>query len=138
METTSTDGNKLGDALQHTAETARGEAHKLAEDAKRSGEALVSERKNNLAEQLGSVAHALRHSADELNAQGQRTSTQLLSSLASGMEQVSQALRDSDLRNLSDRARSYAHREPTLFIGGAVAAGFILSRFFKSSSTPRY
>lgn len=136
METTSY-GNNPESTVQHTTEVAREEARRLAEDAKRSGEAIISDRKDSLAEQLGDLAHALRNSVNELEGRDRRTSTQLLSSLANGMEQVSRSLRESDLHSLRDRTRDYAHREPALFIGGAVAAGFMLSRFFKSSPPSR-
>ncbi|MCA1772336.1 MAG: hypothetical protein LC677_06885 [Halomonas sp.] len=42
--------------------------------------------------------------------------------------------RDKDLRSVCDDARSFSRREPALFIGGVIAAGFLVSRFLRSSS----
>jgi hypothetical protein len=43
-------------------------------------------------------------------------------------------LREREIGSLIDDAKQLAHRQPELFVVGALAAGFVLGRFFKSTS----
>jgi hypothetical protein len=55
-------------------------------------------------------------------------------------EQVSRAsdyLSDSDVKDLLHDLEGFARRRPAAFVGGSLAAGFVLARFFKSSGERR-
>ena len=53
---------------------------------------------------------------------------------ASRLEQGAQALRERNIGDLVGGFNDLARREPLAFFGGAVLAGFAISRFLKSSS----
>lgn len=120
--------------MRETGEELRQQASSWAEDAKSRGRQMLQERKGNAAEQLSSIARALRQSADRCRQEeGQETAGRVLGQAASGLEQVSDMLRNRDIDSMMQQASSLMRRQPGMFIGGAVAAGFLLSRFFKSS-----
>jgi hypothetical protein len=52
---------------------------------------------------------------------------------AEGLERLSDDLRGADFDQLVARTENYARRNPAVFLGGAVAAGFLFARFIKSS-----
>jgi hypothetical protein len=57
--------------------------------------------------------------------------------LAGQLDQFSNSLREREIGSLIDDAKQLAHRQPELFVVGALAAGFVLGRFFKSSRSSR-
>ena len=56
---------------------------------------------------------------------------------AEGLEHVSGAVRTRDLDDLVETVESFARRQPVVFLGSAVLAGFGLARFIKSSAERR-
>jgi hypothetical protein len=59
---------------------------------------------------------------------------QYTDSLAGQLDRFSHTLRDREIGSIIDDAKQLAYRQPELFVVGALAAGFVLGRFFKSSS----
>lgn len=93
---------------------------------------LATEQKEFAAARLGSVAHGLRQAADDMGQQSEFAG-RYARTAAERLERLSTDLRDADLEDLIDRTEDYARRNPALFLGGAVAAGFLFARFIKSS-----
>lgn len=93
----------------------------------------VSERKGKTADALTNVAQALRQTAQQLQGQQQASVARYADKAAGKVESLSNYLRNKDVDNLLDDAERFVHRQPALFLGGAFAAGFVLSRFLKSS-----
>jgi len=85
------------------------------------------------AERLGGVAQVLRHAGQELAGNDQSTLAQYTDSLASQIDNFSNTLRDREIGSLLEDAKQLAYRQPEWFVAGALAAGFALGRFFKSS-----
>src|SRR3546814_8495932 len=56
---------------------------------------------------------------------------------ARGREGFAQTLREKDLDGLVEDVGDFARRQPALFLGGAVALGFAMSRFLKTSGNRR-
>lgn len=106
----------------------------LTEEARSRSRQLLQERTRSAAEQLAGIARALKQSAEQCRQQeGQQAAGRVLEQAATGLEQLSDMLRQRDVDSLFDQAGSLLRRQPALFVGGAVAVGFLLSRFFKSS-----
>jgi hypothetical protein len=57
--------------------------------------------------------------------------------LAGQLDRFSTTLRDREIGSLLEDAKQLAHRQPEMFVAGALAAGFVLGRFFKSSRQSR-
>lgn len=139
---TASPGGSGGDAGQPDAAAAakesvkrvREEASRLKEEARHRTKSLISDQKHTAAEQVGSVAGALRQTAQQLNAQGQASMARYVDWAAEGLDDLSGTLRDKDVDSLVRQAEDFARRQPAVVIGGAVAIGFLLSRFLKSSA----
>jgi hypothetical protein len=115
----------LSDAKQETtriAETAR----------ERVGEA-VAQKKDQAAQQVGSVAGALREAGEKLQREDVAFG-RLAENVAGQAERLSQYLRSHDLQTVVRDAEAFARRHPEIFLGGAVVAGMVATRFLKSSA----
>jgi hypothetical protein len=79
----------------------------------------------------------LRQAGQQLADNDEGTLAHYTDSLAGQLDQFSNSLREREIGSLIDDAKQLAHRQPELFVIGALAAGFVLGRFFKSSSSAR-
>jgi hypothetical protein len=103
-------------------------------DAKEAARGKIAEQQQTAASSLGSFAQALRKSAQEMQGDGQQAGVaRIAQTAADGLERFSGTLRSKDLDSLLRDAESLARRQPVLFFGAAVAAGFLAVRFLKSS-----
>jgi hypothetical protein len=84
------------------------------------------------------VASALRNVGQEFNERDEGTLAQYTDGLAEQIERFSGSLRDREIGSLVEDARQLAYRRPEWFVAGALAVGFAVGRFFKSSQRPRY
>lgn len=126
-------------AANEAKESVKAEASRTGEELKRKGEEIASvakeratdfarEQKEAGAKGIESFARAVGKAADEL----EETSPELARharDAASQVRAISDALRERSVGGLLDDMTTYARREPTVFFGAAVVAGFALSRF---------
>ena len=106
----------------------------LWNDAKEMARGTFSQQQQTAASSLGSFAQALRKSARDMQGDGEQAGVaRFAQSAADGLERLSGTLRSKDLDGLVRDAESLARRQPMLFFGAAVAAGFLAVRFLKSS-----
>lgn len=125
----------MSEQASQAGEQIKQQASNWAEDAKSRGKQMLHERKSSAAEQMSGVARALRQSAEQCQQEeGQQGAGRVLEQAASGLEQLSDMLRKRDIDSMIEQAGTLMRRQPALFVGGAIAAGFVLSRFLKSSS----
>jgi hypothetical protein len=59
--------------------------------------------------------------------------SRMIESAADGLERFSGSLREKDLDGLVRDAESFARRQPIVFFGAAIAAGFLAVRFMKAT-----
>ncbi|WP_346795594.1 hypothetical protein R5M92_09025 [Halomonas sp. Bachu 37] len=109
-------------------------AHEVSEAAHQQAENLFSQQRDNAAEQAGKFSSVFQKMADEFDNQQQPYFSEKARKLADTTDRFTQNLRNRDLQSICNDAQSYSRREPALFIGGAIAAGFLVSRFLRSSS----
>lgn len=110
----------------------KSQADELMQAAKQRAKDVASEQKDAAAAQLGCVARGLRDAAGSMQGESEFAG-RYASKAAEGLERFAQDLRGADFDELVQRTESYARRNPGVFLGGAVAAGFLLARFIKSS-----
>ncbi|MGH8669796.1 MAG: hypothetical protein ACREUN_11980 [Burkholderiales bacterium] len=104
-------------------------------EAKEMARGKLSEQQQTAASSLGSFAQALRKSARELQGDQQQAGVaRFAQSAADGLDRLSGNLRNKDLDGMLRDAEGLARRQPMLFFGAAVAAGFLAVRFLKSSN----
>lgn len=99
---------------------------------------IVEQQKDVGADHLGSIAEAVHGAAHELEGK-LPAAAGYIHSAADRLEQASSTIRDRGVDDLISACGSFARREPAAFFGGAMIAGFALTRFLKSSggSLPR-
>jgi hypothetical protein len=98
---------------------------------------MAGEQKNLAADRVTGFADALRHASSDLDEQGQSLVSGVVRQAADGLERVSGAMRSNDVDDLVGSIEDFARRQPAVFIGSAVLAGFGIARFMKSSSERR-
>ena len=97
---------------------------------------MAEHQKRKGAQGVGRVAKAARSAADELNQDMPKTAA-FIQDAARQLEETSSNLRDRSIGEVIDAAGEFARRKPIAFVGCAAAAGFLFSRFLKSSSPRR-
>ncbi len=120
--------HEISKEIQHVAGDVAGEAKKAAETKLDAGRDFA-------AEQLGSVADALRHTTEHLRSQDSGLSD-YVARAASSVESVSRYMQTRTVSQLIGDVEGFARREPALFLGGAFVLGLVGGRFLKSA-TPR-
>jgi hypothetical protein len=108
---------QAGETAEAVADTARN----AAEQQKQAG-----------AEQLGGMAHAIHGAAREIEGQ-MPEAARFVHDAAAKLEGAADALRERSVDDLVEGFGRFARTQPLAFFGGAVLAGFAVSRFLKSS-----
>jgi hypothetical protein len=111
-------------ALGATAVTVKQRARRVAEEQKKAG-----------ADQIGGVARAIHGAADEVERELPQVAG-FVHDAAAKLEGAAASLRERSIDDLVHSLNNFARKQPVTFFGGAVLAGFALSRFLKSSAEP--
>lgn len=111
----------------------RQEAERFQEELLKKGESLLSEQKGTVAEVLNGIANALDKSAPHFEEEGQPNTARYTRQAAENIHRFARDLRERDIESLRLQVADLARRQPGLVAGGAVALGFLASRFFRSS-----
>ncbi len=125
--------DEIIDGARHLGSEVKDMAADVAGGAKKAAETKLGAGKDFAAEHLGSVAHALRKTGDEL-AESDSGITEYVHRAASSVEKVSTYLQKKTLSELLGDMEGYARREPAVFLGGAFVVGLLGGRFLKSAA----
>jgi uncharacterized protein YjbJ (UPF0337 family) len=123
------------DAVGQVAGQAKGAVGQVTGQAREQVTTRLSGQKDRAAQGLGSVAHALRITGQQLREQDQVGGTVYLDRVASEVERFSTYLEQSDVGQMVGDAERFARRQPALFLGGAFVLGLLGARFLKSSAS---
>lgn len=107
--------------------------HEVSEAAQHQAEGYFNQQRDYAAEQSHKLTSVLQKMADEFDNQQQPFFSKQAKKFADTTERFSHNLRGKDLRNVCHEAQSFSRREPALFMGGLIAAGFLATRFLRSS-----
>lgn len=91
---------------------------------------FATEQKGGLADTLEGVAKAVHKSGEQLEGQ-QDWIAHLVERGAAELSTLAETLRTNDLQSLFGSLSSLAQRQPALFVGASMAAGFAISRVGK-------
>ena len=138
-------GTESDSQVGQAAEQARQQGQQLAQQARqRAGEwakrgneqvkSQLSNQKHEASQRLTPVQTALRETGQQLRKQRQGPVAEYADKAADQVERFSGYLRETEVDEIMDEARGFARRRPALFLGSAVALGFLATRFLKSSS----
>jgi hypothetical protein len=126
-------------AVRDTGEPQRGQspdAGWMDQVRERAGEQLTNQ-KNRATEGIGTIAHAVRNTTQELRDHQHETIAEYVTSAADQLERLATRLKNKDAAELFRDAQNLARRQPVLFVGSAFVLGLLGARFLKSSS-PSY
>jgi hypothetical protein len=121
----------LADAGKAAKENVQQRAYQAADEAKGRAESL----KSKATDQVERSASALEGAADEFEAEGLESVSRMLSSLAQNLGDFAGQIENKSVDELLHDAGRLAQRNPLLFVAGSVAAGVVLTRFFKAHSS---
>jgi len=96
----------------------------------------VEDQKKQGVDAIRDFARAINTAAGELEGHSPQMA-RFVREAASQVESFSGNIENKSIGGLMQQVTSLARSQPTLFIGGALAAGFALSRFIKSSTSSR-
>lgn len=125
-------------AVRQAGEKLKGATKQLAEDAKERGKGVMSEQIRHVAAPVHEIARAMHNTANSLESENSRQLSQYAHLAAERIDEFATRLEAADVDEFIGRMSDYARQHPAVFFGGAVAAGFALSRFLKSSEQRVY
>ncbi len=119
---------------QQLTRQARQQAGELATRGGEQVKSQLSNQKHEASQRLTPIQAALRETAQQLRKQGQSPVAQYADKTSDQVERFSGYLRETEVDEMMDEARGLVRSRPGLFLGGALALGFLGARFLKSSS----
>jgi ABC-type transporter Mla subunit MlaD len=120
--TTESEDRRSGRGAGAGADRAKSEVRNFAQQQKAAG-----------ADQIAGVAQAADATANKLQDMAPK-GAEYVHDLAGKLDEMASALRDQSADELIEKAADFARKQPAVFFAGAVATGFALSRFLKSSA----
>jgi gas vesicle protein len=120
--------------LRHAGEAIRSEAQGIASTIRNKAMDGVESGKSALADSLDDFTAAIRKASDELNERDQQSAASLVREAASGLEHVTQAMKDRSVQDLAGSISTFARERPAMFFIGAALAGIALGRFARAHS----
>ncbi len=109
------------------------EAGRTSSRARAKVQSLISERKSQAAERINAVSGAFRSVSQQLRDQNQGAIAQYADQAAKNVDRLSGYLQEHDAEEIITEVEAFVRKRPALVLGGAIAAGFLLARFLKSS-----
>jgi len=126
-------GDDVTEAARTATRAAKAQASEFVSDVGHELGKTAEQQKKRGVEGIQALARAITSAAGEIEGQSPMVA-RYIRDTAGKVEQLSGNLNGRDVNELMQAAVGLARKNPALFIGGAVAAGFALSRFLKSSA----
>ena len=119
------DGGLLGETAEAIKERAAEALKDTAADFAEAGKATGAER-------IGRLGRAVHGAANEIGRELPQAA-EYVRTAGDGLENAAAHLRDHSVQDLFESFNRFARRQPVAAFAGAILAGFVLSRFLKSS-----
>lgn len=120
-------GTNALDQAKDVAQDAKARAGSVASAIGDKASAVAESQKSQFADQLEDVAKAVHRSGEQLEGH-QDFLVHLVERGAAELSSLATTLRSNDLQSLFSDLGSLARRQPALFVGASMAAGFALTR----------
>jgi ElaB/YqjD/DUF883 family membrane-anchored ribosome-binding protein len=135
-ETTADNGtsrsSRVKGQISEFAQSAKNQASAAIQPIANNARSMAEEQKARGAERIGNIAQAVHGAADEI-AKEVPLAANYVHAAADKLGNASRTLQDSSVDDLMQMAVDFAEERPYVFLGGAVAAGFVLMRLLRSS-----
>ena len=106
----------------------------LTQQVKEQATEQVMSQKEQVVDSLETVALLLHQAGEHAHQQDKELLATYVDKAAGQVAQWSETLQQQDASQLAQGVTQFARREPMLFVGGALAAGFLGARFFRTSA----
>jgi ElaB/YqjD/DUF883 family membrane-anchored ribosome-binding protein len=101
----------------------------LVDAARSAAESMLEEQRQQVAEKVSGIAEALRSAANSLEQSQNQALAGYVDQAADQVESISRTVRKRRWNEIVADTEDFARRQPTLFVLGAVATGFLVGRF---------
>jgi len=118
---------------QNLAQQTQEKAGDLVDQAQDQVKTGLTTGKERAAGSLGAIAQALRQTGQQFHQQHQDAIGGFADSAAGQVDRIAGYLHNRDIDQLARETENLARSQPALFMGGALALGFVAARFLKSS-----
>jgi len=125
--------NQTANDLSALADSAKAKLGEVAEPVKEKAIEVAQQQKDAGADQVGYFARAMHGAASELESDMPQIAG-YVHEAGQKLEKLATDLRNGSVDELMERFGRYAKDQPALVFGGAMVAGFALTRFLKSSA----
>jgi hypothetical protein len=119
--------------LGSMAEAAKAQAAEAVQPMKEAARKVAQDQKNIVADRMGQFARSIDAAAGQFGRESP-TMGEVLSAAAGSIRNASESLRQRHIDDLSGALQEFGRKRPAALFAGAVAAGFAISRFVKSSA----
>jgi hypothetical protein len=123
-------GAQAAAAASDVAAEARDRGISIAADVRTQALSTAEDQREGLAEQIGDVADALHRTGEQFKG-NQEWIAHLVERGAGELGTLAETLRTNDLQGLMGKLQDLAKRQPAVFVGAAMAAGFATVRLGK-------
>jgi hypothetical protein len=120
-----------------TGPTDRPAARKVVARLKDQTATQLSAQKRRATSALESVVAAAHDTSRHLRDERRTAAASVVEGAAKQLDRLAEQLRSKDLEELADEARRFARERPAVFIGTSLVAGFVATRFARSSTVDR-
>ncbi|MGH9458173.1 MAG: hypothetical protein ACRD2J_11110 [Thermoanaerobaculia bacterium] len=118
-------------ATEETARRMKDTAREKTTQMRKKAREKAGEQKDRATGEIGALASALHDAGRRLDEE-QHPSGRLINRTADRLEDVAHAIENRSVDELMREASGWARRSPGLLLGGAIAVGFLASRFLKA------
>lgn len=124
----------LGAAAADLGNEAQEQVSNLTDQVRQQATSQLSAQKEQIVDTLETVALLLHQAGEHAQQQDKTLLANYVDKAAQRVGSVSESLGQQDVTQVIQTTKDFARREPMLFVGGALAAGFLGARFLRSSS----
>lgn len=126
-------GTSYGDKSQSVLKDVKSAIGDMAQPLKEKAEQVAEDQKQAGTGHMSALATAVHGAGRELET-GMPKIAKAVHGVARQIEQTADDLRNRSMDDLFEGFDRYARQQPALVFGGALMAGFVLTRFLKSSA----
>ena len=127
----------LGTAAAEASKQVQQQVGNLTEQVRQQANTQLMSQKEKAVEALDTVALLLHQAGEHAHQQDKAMLASYVDKASGQVGHWSETLRDRELTEIVDETKEFARRQPMLFVGGALAAGFLGARFLRASSQPQ-
>jgi hypothetical protein len=126
-------GERAKDAAASTADALKTQASDLVSESRDKIVQTAQDQKRAGADYISGLAETIRSAANEFDQQVPFAANYIRSA-ASGVDNVADSVRNGDFSDLVTQTQNFARRQPTLFAGLSMLAGFGVVRLLKGAA----